>query len=64
MTYIDGWTRVFTGIPEMNKSVKDMLHAYRDMGAYGKIMLFFTEKCEFDEEYSEFLLRELIEGNI
>ena len=48
----------------MNEEVKKMLYGYVQKGRFESILLFFVEKCEFDEEYSSFLLREVIRGYI
>lgn len=62
--YRDGYTRTFTGHPEMNDGIKNMLHAWVNDRKYSSVLLFFTEKCGFDEDYSGFLLRELLDGRI
>jgi len=64
MSYRDGHTRAFRGYPEMSDAVKKLLGSYRDKKQYNKIMMFFTGICEFDVEYSGFLTRELIRGNL
>ena len=61
----DGWERVFGGgIPEISKSVKDMLHEWKEAEEYERIILFFMGTCDFSQERSEYLLRELLRGNM
>ena len=62
--YQDGWYRTFKGHPDMNKPVLDMIKEWIDEGEYGRILIFFTGECGFDNDYSEFLLREFIGGSI
>ncbi len=62
--YRDGITRIQRGHPDMNKDVKMMLWEYKKKGKFSSILLFFVDKCEFDEEYSAFLLREVMRGHI
>ena len=64
ITYNDGWIRTFEGYPEMNKEVKEFLYDFIEKEKYGSIVAFFMGVCEFDEDYSYFLLRELMRGNI
>lgn len=59
----DGYERVWgEGIPKISPPVKKMLYGWIKTKEYGKIILFFTEYCDFTEERSEFLLRELMRG--
>jgi len=58
----DGWLRTFRGYPEMNEGVKRMLRQYAKKGQYGKVLIFFSCKCELDIDYSEFLTREVARG--
>ncbi len=60
----DGWYRTFRGYPEISKAGLKMLKEYIVTKEFGKIMLFFQGHCDFSEDYSGFLLRELIRGNI
>ncbi len=60
----DGWYRTFRGYPKMSESALNMLEEYLEDEQYNKIMLFFMGRCEFSEDYSGFLLRELMRGNI
>jgi hypothetical protein len=39
-----------------------MLYGFKEDGELEKAFLFFIGKCEFDEEYSGFLTRELNKG--
>ena len=58
----DGWFRTFRGYPEMNEGIKRMLQIYAKKGQFAKILVFFSCKCEFDNDYSEFLTREVARG--
>ena len=61
----DGYERIWgEGIPEISDAVKKMLYEWKDKEDYEKIMLFFMGKCDFSEDRSEYLLRELLRGNI
>ena len=65
LAYRDGFERIFgQGVPEMNDAVKDMLHEWVKCEDYSKIMMFFLGTCDYTEDYSSFLLRELIRGEI
>lgn len=62
--YKDGHTRIFKGYPEMNDAVIGMVGEWVEARDYESAILFFTEKCELDAEYSGFLIREFLRGNI
>lgn len=62
--YNDGHMRTFRGHPEMSGAVKKMLSGYVKLEEYQKIILFFTGHCKFDLDYSEFLLREIVNGEL
>ena len=62
--YRDGWYRIFVGHPPMNNEVRKMLYDYADEGKFASILIFFADKCEYDNEYSAFLMREVIRGYI
>ncbi|MCP4262813.1 MAG: hypothetical protein GY774_35690 [Planctomycetes bacterium] len=62
--YHDGWYRIFKGYPKMSANVKTMIHEYLEKEQIGRILIFFTGHCGFDSDYSEFLLRELIDGKL
>ena len=62
--YKDGHTRGYRGYPEMSDVVKKLLGVYLKKKQYNKIMMFFAGICEYDIEYSGFLVRELIRGNL
>ena len=62
--FTDGWYRSFKGYPDMNEPVLKMIREYVDEGEYGRVLIFLTGECNFDNDYSEFLLREFIVGNI
>ena len=57
----DSWYRTFKGFPKMSPAVKKMIDGFCKDLEYQKIMIFFTGHCGFDSDYSEFLLRELID---
>jgi len=63
-SYKDGWFRTFKGHPPMNDDVKKMLYGYAKYGDYAAILLFLCEKAGLDQEYSGFILREVIRGYI
>ena len=61
----DGYERIWgEGIPEMSEAVKEMLHDWKEKEDFDKIMLFFMGKCDYSEERSGYLLRELMRGYI
>ena len=60
----DSWYRTFKGYPKMSPAVKDMIHEFVEQDQIEKCVLFFTNHCGFDTDYSEFLIRELIHGNL
>lgn len=62
--YRDNWYRIFAGVPEFSEPVLEMLYEFAKKGQYGKAMIFFAGECGFENDYSEFLLRELINGNL
>ena len=62
--YRDGWFRIFKGYPKMSANVRQMLIEFLKEEQFGRILIFFTGQCGFDDDYSEFLLRELIEGKL
>ena len=62
--YKDGWMRAYKGYPDMNSDIKAMLYRYANKGKFANILLFFTEKCDFDPEYAGFLVREFARGYI
>ena len=62
--YDDGWYRTFKGIPDFSSAVKRMLKRYVEKEQHSRVMIFFVGKCGYDNGYSEFLLRELINDNI
>lgn len=59
----DSWYRTFRGYPDISKNVREMIHEYLAEDNLGAIMIFFTDHCGFDSDYSQFLLREIIAGN-
>ncbi len=60
----DAWYRTFRGYPKMNRAVRDMITEFVDAEQFGKMLIFFTGHCGFDTDYSEFLIRELVAGNL
>ena len=61
----DGYERIWgEGIPEISDAVKKMLKDWLEADEFGKIKLFFMGTCDYSEERSEYLIRELIRGNI
>ncbi len=60
----DGWFRTFRGYPKMNGAIKSMLKTYAKKGQMGKMLVFFVCKCEYDNDYSEFLIRDFMRGYI
>jgi hypothetical protein len=60
----DSWYRTFRGYPRMSGNVKQMIMDYLVEDKIGSILIFFTEHCGFDSDYSEFLLREMIDGKL
>jgi len=63
-SYNDGHMRTFRGHPKMSSPIKELLNEYIKEKKYQKIILFFTGHCKFDIDYSEFLLREMIGGEL
>lgn len=62
--YKDGWTRVYRGYPNMSQPVKDMLYKFTKKKQYGKLVIFFVGKMGYDEDYAQFLIRELVRGYV
>ena len=62
--YADGWIRTYIGYPDMNKDIKDMLKGWAKKGQFAKILIFFSDKCDFDNDYASFLMREISGGYI
>ena len=62
--YRDNWFRIFRGYPKMSANVKRMIQEYLDDEQFAAILIFFTGHCGFDSDYSEFLLRDMIEGKV
>ena len=62
----DGWMRTFGEVPEFSKEELEMLHSWRDKGKYGNIMIYLTgdKYCDMSQDFGEFVLREIIRGNI
>jgi len=64
----DNWIRTFRGkeIPKFNDEELKMLHEWRDNCQFGEISLYLTmdQFMGLNEEIAEFLLREIIRGNI
>jgi len=61
----DGFDRIWgDGIPEISKAVREMLHEWKDGEDYEKILLFFLGTCDYSQDRSEYLLRELLRGAI
>jgi len=59
----DGWERVWgEGIPKISDSVRKMLLDWKEKEEYNKIVLFFMGTCDFSQDRSEYLLRELFRG--
>ena len=56
----DGWYRTFKGYPRMGIEIKKMLNGYAKKGQLGKMLVFFVCKCEYDNDYSEFLVRDFL----
>lgn len=63
-SYKDGHTRSYRGYPEMSAAALGLLKKYLKKRQYHKIMLFFVGHFGFDKEYSGFLVREMIRGNL
>ncbi len=60
----DGWTRSFRGYPKMSPSIKKMLLDFTKKKQYAKMLIFFMAKCDYDEDYSYFLIREFVRGYV
>jgi hypothetical protein len=60
----DSWYRTFRGYPKMSENVRSMIMEYLDVEQFARILIFFTKHCGFDSDYSEFLLREMIDGKL
>lgn len=60
----DAWYRTFKGHPKMSPAVKNMVQEFVEQDKIEKAALFFTNHCGFDTDYSEFLIRELMIGNL
>ena len=62
--YKDGYMRTFKGIPSINSVAKKLIRDYIENKQYEKAILYFMAFCEYERDYSEFLVREFIRGNI
>jgi len=62
--YSDGWMRSFKGHPEMADSIKSMLYGYVAKNQFAKMLIFFMTMCDYDEEYSHFMIREFMGGYV
>ena len=62
--YDDGWYRTFKGYPKFSQAILDMLHKYVEKEQYSRVMIYLIGKCEYDQDYAEFLLNELINKNL
>lgn len=61
VAFRDGYERIWgQGIPEMNDEVRNMLSEWLETKSYSSIVYFFMGTCDYSEDYSHFLLRELI----
>ena len=60
----DSWYRTFRGYPKMSPAVKKMIKEFVEQDRIERAALFFTNHCGFDSDYSEFLIRELISGDL
>jgi len=48
----------------MNDDVKAFLRKYSERQEYDCIFLFFNEICGYEADYSMFLTKEIMEGNL
>ena len=61
----DGWERTWgEGIPKMSEPIKEMLCEWLKDEDYQAIMIFFTGHMDYSTDRSEYLLRELMRGNV
>ena len=61
--YRDGFERTFgEGVPKISEPIRKMLYDWKKTKEYNKIVLFFIGKCDFTQERSEYLLREVLRG--
>lgn len=61
--WTEGYMRTFMTPPELGKEVREMLDEYIEGEEYAKAIIFFRKYCKLDEDYSVFLVREMINGN-
>ena len=62
--YRDGWQRTFEGYPKLSDAVRKMLQEYLKRRQHNRIILFFVGHCGYSKDRSNFLLREMIRGNL
>ena len=62
--YDDGWYRTYKTPPKMGAQIKRMLQDFIDKEEFNKVIIFFTGHCKLNYDYSCFLLRELIQGEL
>lgn len=65
--YNDNFTRIFSGYPTFSDGEKEMLRDFAFSGKYSRLAIYLTRE-EFgycmDSDTAEFVIRELIRGNI
>jgi len=64
--YNDNWIRAFRkdNIPKLQKEVIAMLNDWKDENELRRIVLYLQKYERMDDEMTEFMLREIIRGNI
>ena len=60
----DSWYKTFKGYPKMSPSVRKMIDEFVEQDKIERVAFFFTNHCGFDADYSEFLIRELMLGEL
>jgi len=64
--YQDNWIRTFRAseIPKLQDNEKEMLDEWLRGKEIFKILTYFGEYKGLDEELSEFMIREMVRGNV
>lgn len=62
--FADGWTRTFGKVPELSEDETGFLKEYLDNGHLSEIIIYLENYRGITGDDAEFVLRELMRGNI
>lgn len=63
----DNWLRTFRGIPDFSPQELDMMKEFVSGGEYVKLAIYLTDPkfgYEFDADTAEFIIREMVRGDL